>query len=74
MYLSDIDVRIAQQRYDERVQHARLLRLVRALNAQDQPAALQPAPQRSLAARVWAALFAREPADRRDAALRRHSI
>ena len=73
MYLSDIDVRIAQQRYDERVRQARLLRLIRALNAQEQPAAAQSAPSRSLIGRIWAGLFARKPVAGRQAALRRHS-
>lgn len=57
MYPSDISGRVAQQRYDETVQQARLLRLIRKINAQP-----QPAPERSLLGRVWSALFARKPA------------
>ena len=74
MYLTDIDVRIAEQRYQEQVQRARLLRLLRELNARERPSAARPASRRSLAGRVWAALFAREPATDGSAVLRRRSI
>ncbi len=63
MYLSDYDARIAQERYNDAVNHARLLRLIRAAQAAQQPAT---PPKRSgsgsLLDRVLAAIFARRMA------------
>lgn len=58
MNLSEVDVRIAQQRYDQLRQQARLLNLIRDLQAQRRPTAKPHRPS-TLVARVWSVLYLR---------------
>jgi hypothetical protein len=58
IYLSEIDIRANQERYNEQLRNARLRRLIREAQAARQPA-VQPARPKSLIARVFAALGTR---------------
>ena len=59
MYLTDIDAQAARDRYEEHLHAARLRKLIREVQAAQQPSA---APARSLLERLRLALFTRRPA------------